>query len=192
MWQQVIRLVWRFTYAFTANNNVRLLTLWAVTFVWFIAHALLFGIALGPEHKSGLSEVAQRFNNYHLHRQWVTTAELAGAFAGFGESVGEIARWISGKVLFALIIASLIYFPIAMRDEVQRAWQIALRRFRERRGGLTDLPNQPAPAPAPAGGGAAPTPAAPKALTWKEYVSFELLSDFVQELIAHTVFQRRR
>ncbi len=181
------RLLWRYGYALRASNNVRMVTCWALVAVGLIFNSIVFGI--GPTTAAfSPSDEAGRYYSAYFQGSFATDAELLSApsrvfgsvSAGIGWAWGWL-RWFAWTVWSVLLVGSLIYTPLAFRDEGSRAWRSASRKFRERRGDGS-------------GGGSrksAGDKADGKPLTKGEYVLWELGSDFIQEILAHTIFRRR-
>lgn len=185
------RFVWQFTAMFFADNNRRLAVLWVGVIASLIFTALIFGFGDPIEIGGGRSDEAQRLYNTYFHGVGKTDAEffqhgwvvrlISLYFDLIGASI-DFLRPVAWMFCLALLIAGLIYIPVAFSDEFARAWRTATRLVRERRGGSASggAPEQTT-ASAPSG-----------ALTWKQYISWELISDFVQELLASILIRRRR
>lgn len=186
------RWIWRFIVAFRTNNNVRLAVLWGITGFLLVFNLFVFGV--GPVSKLTVGETAQRYNNLYYFGQFVTDAELhplssflESFFGGIWDSFRSVAWWL----WFGLLLLSIVYTPIAFRDEVARAWEIAWRKARERRGGeetanLPPLGNPPS------------TPASPQStqqpterpLGFRRYLIWEVITDFASAFLSHAFMRR--
>ncbi|MBI4132152.1 MAG: hypothetical protein HY474_00800 [Candidatus Sungbacteria bacterium] len=173
---------------FRASNNFRLAVSWALTVVILVVNLVIFGF--GPALVFGQSEEAQRNYNLFFRGQFATDAELAS----WGDGIASIwtwfwgwVRWLAWSGWFVLLLFSLVYTPVALRDEFGRAWRTVNRRLRERRGAAV-----PAVRPTAAPTGAAPPPGAGgQPITFWQYLTAEFIGDFLQELIAHLTIGRR-
>lgn len=113
-----------------ANNNGRCIALWAVTAALFIA-AIWTGFGdpiLSTTLTEKIKEVAQT-SQYHqaLYGVWNHGKEVARSH---DHGLRDWSLWIW---FFVALLISLIYTPIAFREEAREAWDEAVRRFRERR-----------------------------------------------------------
>ncbi len=125
------------------SNNFRLAVLWILIGIHLVFNLFFLGVHEPRTEFANFSERQQRFYNTYFHGQYQTDREIAG---------GNFRIWFRGvswKFWFIELFLGLIYFPIAMREEVGRAW----RHARERLHVHEDLPNRTEPTPpAPTGG----------------------------------------
>lgn len=129
-------MIYNFFANLVANNNFRLALLWLL----IVGHLTfnLFFMGFNPRTvESSVSETQQRYYNEYFHGKYVTDQELNPPPSGFMVWF----RSFSWKLWLIELIAGIIYFPIALREEVGRAWQHA----RERTHAWRDAPDQPAP-----------------------------------------------
>ncbi|RJQ37805.1 hypothetical protein C4552_00205 [Candidatus Parcubacteria bacterium] len=157
-----------------ATNNNRLKAMWIVTVVWFLWNCLIIGV--GP---SASEAPTQSFHYPHYRTPSPAPTHVL-------QSLWDIYGFWSWALWFPWLLATLVYTPIAFRDEVQNAFRRATQKFRERRGEAQQVrvvpqPGARHPVPQPAGGGG---------LTLAQYLTFEFITDFIQEIIAHRVFTR--
>lgn len=126
--------VYWFISRFIANNNFRLAVLWIVILIHFLFNIFIFGIFGMAEVKqfSNFSETRQQLYNHSFHKKFATNRELY--------PVNYYLHWlrtVSWEIWFILLVAGMIYFPIALREEVGRAWVIA----RQRTSAWKDMPD---------------------------------------------------
>ncbi len=118
------------------SNNFRLELLWLL----IVGHLVfnLFFVGFNPRPiESSVSETQQRYYNEYFHGKYITDQELNPPPSGFVVWF----RSFSWRLWLIELIAGIIYFPIALREEVGRAWQHA----RERTHTWRDAPDQPVP-----------------------------------------------
>ncbi len=135
------RWLWRYTYAFRTNNNVRLATCWVIVIVLLIFNLLVFGFA--PKKPTELSETAQRYYNLYNTGTYATNDELRSGWNILIRVPTTIWGWLRTAfwwIWIALLVWSLIYTPISRRDEFRRAIQSVKRRWSERQGGSSEAP----------------------------------------------------
>ena len=164
----------RFILSFLENNNTRLFTWWAVALTLGVLYLLLCG---GDGFASGtivLDHRAQELAKIHP-RAWM------GKSASLG--LGAWMCWVFGWTTFAAFLYATAYAPWAVRDEVGRAWEVALRLYRERRELSQNLPDI-TPTAQPIQTGATPGVASPPTgrLTLGRIFIGQFVSDFINEL----------
>lgn len=133
--------MFRFVYLLRRSNNFRLLMLWLLVVVhWIINHTVLVTNASKFSH---LSEVRQRYANFFESGFDKTDYELASTWTHLKMS------WLhsSEQVWLWLLLAAIIYIPIALREEFSRAWTVAWARSHS----YVDRPDDPSPTPPSAG-----------------------------------------
>lgn len=144
------RLFWRLR----TDNNIRALCAWIVVITWLTLNFWVFG--LGPSQPSVLTpaslvhkseELNERRQNLLLHKQFKTDEELGLAPKKETRKKEpdrkEKSGWFFGKwswILWVLVfIVTVIYTPLAFRDEAGRALD---KVFGSRLGGSSrDLPD---------------------------------------------------
>mgnify|MGYP001592533401 FL=1 len=125
--------MFRFVYLLRRSNNFRLLMLWILVIIhWIINHTILVTNASKFSH---LSETRQRYANFYENGFAKTDHELAGAWTQFK------MNWLSSseEIWFWLLLAAIVYTPIALREEFSRAWTVAWARSHS----FVDLPDDP-------------------------------------------------
>lgn len=189
------------------NNNWRLVAMWFVTAAWLLANLYFVGVGFPTKtNTERLSaperpEWAQRLDNTVMHGSRVLDSELPPELrpAPLPDTSPEIWARVKAwsgrtawKMWFLLLLASVVYIPIAFRDEVAQTWEKAKRKVRERRGGTTNVAPSPTSASAvgQTGGESAPTPAQP-ASGLRKYVR-ELGQEVFAEIIAAIALRKRR
>ena len=136
----------RFIISFLTNNNTRLKTFWAATLIILVANLIIFGF--GPTIESPVSETAQKYYNLYYKGQFATDAEIAGWLGSISRFFGwswSWLRWSAWTFWFLLLGWSIIYTPIAFRDEVARGWHTAWRIILEKRTGIEEPKPKPTP-----------------------------------------------
>ncbi len=176
-----------FKFAFRTNNNVRLAVLWLATGILFLFNLFVFGV--GPAAKSPIGETAQKYYNLYYHGELLTDVELNPIFSSFG-GLWEMIRSGAWWLWLLLFLGSVVYFPIALRDEVSRAWEVAWRKARERRGG-EEKAHLPSPSIPPVAQPSQPaTPSAEQPLGFRRYLIWEVITDFLSAFLSHAFVRR--
>ncbi|MFH0852716.1 MAG: hypothetical protein V1845_03925 [bacterium] len=130
-----------FVISFLTNNNTRLLVCWIAVVVILLANLIVFGLG-APDSNSSMSETAQKYYNLEYKGKFGTDREIAGFTGSFSELVGwlwNVFRWIVWAFWLLLLIWSIIYVPIAFRDEAHAAWERTKRLITEKEGGEEEL-----------------------------------------------------
>ncbi len=173
-----------FVYRLRTNNNVRCATLWALVVALLVINLLVFGFG-HTSAPSPLPETIQKYNNLEFRGVFATDAELlswhqrlsAGVSGAFGWW-SEWLRFFAWASWFFLLVTSVIYTPVAFRDEFQRAKE-TIEALREERGGAPDE-SQTTPAA---------TPPAGDQMTFKRFLKWDLAVEFLTE-IGRTLLRR--
>jgi len=134
-----------FVYRFRRSNNFRLAVFWILAVVWLLVNLLFFTGWDKPEFTQFSADQQTHYNLY-FHGISQTNLERDGNFL----NLLQIWMW---KLWLVWLSVCIVYFPIALREEVGRAFQVARTRTRA----WIDLPNE-APAQTAEGG----TPTAPR------------------------------
>ena len=164
----------RFTLSFLENNNTRLLVWWAIALTLTILYLLFCGGGNSVFGTIVLDQRAQELAAIHP-RPWTHKSTSLG--------LGAWSCWVIGWTTFAAFLYAIAYIPWAIRDEIGRAWEVAMRRYRERRELNQNLPDVTATAQA-SQTGAAPgaTSPPPGRVTLGRIFIGQLISDFINEL----------
>ncbi|MEK7501202.1 MAG: hypothetical protein AAB642_03705 [Patescibacteria group bacterium] len=152
------------------SNNFRLAVLWIWIGIHFLIQISLFGFREPRTEFASFSERQQKYYNYYFHGRFETDREKAGWFAG-------LVNWVrknSLKVWVLEVIVGVIYFFIAMREEVGRAYRLA----RERTRAYRDLPAEQQ-------AGQKETQTGTRSQTWRQAWIFvrEFFASIVAELL---------
>lgn len=171
-----------FVNRFAAKNNFRCGTLWALTVTLLVFNLTIFGFGSAINF-GGHSEEAQRYYNLYLHHRFATDAEIMPDYQRFLGGISMFFGWWWAWLRFSmwlswffLLVASIVYVPVAFQDELQRAYE-SIEALREERGGAAH--EQQAPAPAPAGG---------EQFTFGKFLRWDIAVEFMTE-IARTLLR---
>ncbi len=122
------------------NNNWRLLSAWIVVVIWLIGNLYFFGVGPSSEHNpkewtryQKMSDAEKFFYENRHRREGTPLPEKPGVGITFRTWLRSWSWWL----WFWGLGASIIYIPIAFRDEFSRAWYKARQTVRERREGVT-------------------------------------------------------
>jgi len=184
----------RFAYSFRRNNNTRSWFFLATALLCLATTILVFGF--GSETHTSMSETAQKYYNLEYKGQFATDAQIAGLWGAvknfFGWSWSAL-RWVAYTFSFVYLLFSIIYWFVARRDEVGRAWERAERAVSERVSGSEELRQQPATQPT-----TQTTPQAAQSTISQSIVKSSFLKLFSMELLAEFIskipelFRKRR
>ena len=121
------------------NNNWRLLAAWVVVVVWFCVNIFVFGVGIGSDTSAewlryqSMSD-AEKFFYESWHRR--DGMPLPTSPAAVDQFFGWLGLW-SWWLWFWWLFSSVVYIPIALRDELSRAWYRARKTVLERREGVS-------------------------------------------------------
>mgnify|MGYP001559229713 CR=1 FL=1 len=187
------RWTWRFIIAFRTNNNVRLAVFWIATVILLLFNLVLFGVGPAVQPQPSLGEAIQKYHPAYYFVRYGSPPELSGFFLfNLRETIRPFAWWL----WFILFLWSVIYIPIAFRDEVARTWESAWRKARESRGGEEEA-NLPPIGNRPNGGPQPPRPPEPEGRGFSvvKFLGLEVLidvvRDFLRTFIPRLIFRRR-
>lgn len=173
-----------FVYRFRTSNNVRCATLWVLVVALLIINLLVFGFGWASA-PSPLPETIQRYNNLEFRGAFATDAELLSWYQRFSGGISgafgwwwEWLRFFAWTGWFLLLVTSVIYTPLAFRDELERAKE-TIEALREERGGA---PSESQTAPA------ATSPTGDQ-MTLGRFLKLDLFIEFLTE-IGRTLLRR--
>lgn len=139
LWWQIgsfwCRMWWRLAH----NNNWRMLFNFVIALVWFFVNAHLFGIGGGDDGSSewlkyqGMSDADRFFYESWHTRDGIPLPTAPGAMGSFWNQLGSWSWWLWCWWL----LGSIVYVPIALWDELSRAWYRARQTVLERREGVS-------------------------------------------------------
>lgn len=119
-----------FVYRFRRSNNFRLTVFWALAVVWLLVNLIFFFTGWDKPEFSQFTANQQEHYNLFFHGTSETNMERDGWF------LDSLRVW-TWKLWFVWLAGCIIYFPIAMREEMSRAYQVARARVRS----WVDLPD---------------------------------------------------
>jgi len=132
----------RFCYNLWRNNNTRSWLFLITAILLLIATIVIFGF--GSVNEPSSSETAQKYYNLIKHGQFITDSEFAGLWGSiknFFDWWWSVLAWIAYTFSFAYLAFAIVYWFVARRDEVGRAWDSAHRRLHEKTEGGKDIPD---------------------------------------------------
>ncbi len=168
-------LAYWFISRFIASNNFRLAVLWITILIHLLFNIFVFGM-VETKQFSNFSETRQQLYNHSFHKKFATNRELYP----FNYCLHGL-RTTSWEIWFILLAAGIIYFPIALREEVGRAWAVA----RERTSAWKDMPD---PVTGPTGQ-TAPVSKRKSSLTQGFVFVREFIASIVAELLGERVMR---
>lgn len=176
------RFFWRLGYKFGDNNNMWFLLFWGLFFVSLIFNLFVFGLGYMPPEIE-LEKESEFFSFKRKEDIVVLPLSLRFWHSAFMVSLWSWMSYLSWMTTFFLFIAALVSF-IVLADEIERAFRAANIKLRERREERVQGVSAPTAIP-----GATPAPSAPerggalgRPLTFKTFLIWEFLLDFLTEL----------
>lgn len=181
------RFLWRLGHKFGNNNNMWFLFFWSLFFISLIFNLIVFGFGyippeIEPERQSILSSFREEKNDFDL-LPW----HLKIWNSSFVVWIWGWMSYLSWMTTLFLFIAALISV-IVLVDEISRAFRAANIKLRERREGKVRGPAisaQAAPsqgATETSGASAGGRGALSQPLTFRSFLIWEFLIDFLTEL----------